>query len=216
MTLVKQRAPNFIAPVVMPNGEIDDNFELYKYLTKVVNCDYAMLMFYPLDFTFVCPTEIITASNMIEEYKTANAAILAISIDSHFAHLAWRKTERKDGGIGNVNIPLVSDLSKDISRSYNVLLNNSVALRATFIMHKETDEESGEEFYSIFHESINDLPIGRDIEAALNNIHAFQTHKESGAACPAQWKQGRATLDPTQEGISKYLSAHEDDLNNNE
>jgi len=191
---IQQEAPDFTAQAVMP----DDSFKeltLSEYKGK-----YVVLFFYPLDFTFVCPTEIIAFSDRVGEFKERGAEVIGVSVDSHFSHLAWRGTSRKKGGIGEVQYPLVSDLDKSISRKYGVLLEKpGIALRGLFLIDKEG---------ILRHITINDLPLGRNVDEALRVIDALQFHEENGEVCPANWQKGKEGMKPSQEGLEEYASAN--------
>ena len=191
--LIGKKAPDFNATAVMADNSINENFTLSKYLTG----KKGVLFFYPLDFTFVCPSEIIAFDKKIDEFKKRNTEIIGVSIDSHFSHLAYKSTDVKDGGIGHIKYPLVADLTKDISRSYDVLINQSVALRGTFLI----DED-----FVIRHQIVNDLPLGRNIEEAIRMVDALAFYQKHGEVCPANWKEGKATIKPDTEGIKEYLS----------
>lgn len=187
---VQHPAPSFKADAVI-NGEFK-SVSLADYKGK-----YVVLFFYPLDFTFVCPTEILAFSDRVEEFKKINAEVVAVSIDSKFSHLAWSKTPRKDGGIENVKYPLVADLTKQIARDYGVLIEEAgVALRGLFIIDPEQ---------KVRHITINDLPIGRSVDEALRVIQALQFHAEHGEVCPANWKPGAATMKADPTGSKEYF-----------
>lgn len=191
---VQQKAPDFSAQAVMPDGSFKE-VKLSDYKGKKV-----ILFFYPLDFTFVCPTEIINFSDKIDEFEKRGVQVLGCSIDSHFSHLAWRNTPRKEGGIGEIKYPLVADTTKDISRSYGVLLENAgIALRGTFLI----DEEG-----NIRHMVVNDLPLGRNIDEALRMVDALSFHQEHGEVCPAEWKPGGDTIKPDPDNSKEYFSKH--------
>jgi alkyl hydroperoxide reductase subunit AhpC len=183
-TLVQHPAPNFESQAVMPDGSFAD-IQLADYHGK-----YVLLFFYPLDFTFVCPTEIIAFSDHVQQFEDRDVQLLGISVDSHYSHLAWRNTPRDDGGIGNIDYPLVSDLSKSIAKSYGVLLPEGVALRGLFLI-----DQAG----IIRHQVVNDLPLGRSVDEALRMVDALQCHEANGEVCPANWHQGAKTIKPTPE-----------------
>ncbi len=161
-----------------------------------------LLFFYPLDFTFVCPSEILAFNQAVKQFEENNCQLIGISIDSHFSHLAWRNTPVDQGGIGNIQYPLVADLDKSISRSYNVLLDDSVALRGLFLIDKEG---------IIRHQVVNDLPLGRSVEEALRVLDALQFTEEHGEVCPANWKKGQEAMVPTAEGVASYLAKNMND-----
>ena len=177
---VTKEAPDFSSLAVV-NGEFQ-NIRLSEYRGK-----YVILFFYPLDFTFVCPTEIIAFSDRIEEFKKRNVEVLGVSIDSRFSHKAWIETPRSKGGLGELKYPLVEDLTKKISSDYGVLLEAGVALRGLFFIDK-----SG----VVRHVTINDLPLGRSVDEALRVIDAFQHFEKHGEVCPADWKPGQMALNP--------------------
>jgi peroxiredoxin (alkyl hydroperoxide reductase subunit C) len=149
------------------------------------------LFFYPLDFTFVCPTEIIAFSERVKEFNDLGVEVIGVSVDSHFSHLAWRNVPRDQGGIGPIQYSLVADLDKQISRNYDVLLNDSVALRGLFLIDKNG---------TVRHQVVNDLPLGRSVDEALRMVQALQFFEKNGEVCPADWKQGKRTIKP---GVSE-------------
>ena len=193
MSLVTHNAPDFTAQAVMPDNAFGE-LKLSSYRGK-----YVILFFYPLDFTFVCPSEIIAFDKELERFKKKNAAVIGVSVDSHYTHLAWKKTPRELGGIGHINYPLVADLDKSISRAYGVLSGDSVALRGLFLIDKEG---------VVRHELVNDLSIGRSVEEALRILDALQFTEEFGEVCPANWHRGDEAMKPTAEGVADYLARH--------
>ena len=193
-THVTKQAPDFTAVAVMADNTFNEKFSLSDYRGK-----YVILFFYPLDFTFVCPSEIIAFDKAIDRFKEKNCEVIGVSIDSQFTHLAWKSTPVVAGGIGNINYPLVADLDKKISRQYGVLLPEGIALRGTFLIDKEG---------IIRHMVLNDLPLGRSIEEAIRMVDALQFHEEHGDVCPANWKQGEEGMKPTADGVADYLSKH--------
>lgn len=192
-TLVTRPAPNFKATAVMGNGDFQE-VQLSDYKGKMV-----VLYFYPLDFTFVCPTEIIAFNKKVSEFKERGVELLGVSIDSQFSHFAWRNTPVDQGGIGEIDYPLIADVSKNIARDYGVLFNEEVALRALFLIDKEG---------VVRHSTINDLPLGRNVDEALRVVDALQFHEEHGEVCPANWKKGEEAMSATKEGVSSYLAMH--------
>ncbi len=192
--LVTTEAPDFTAIAVMPDNTFNEEFKLSDMRGK-----YVLLFFYPLDFTFVCPSEIIAFDKAVEQFKEKNCEIVGVSIDSHFSHLAWKNTAINDGGIGNVQFPLVADLDKSIADDYGVLLDMGIALRGLYLIDKEG---------VIRHQLINDLPLGRSVGEALRMLDALQFTEEHGDVCPANWKKGDDAMEPTAEGVAKYLSEH--------
>ncbi|HHB76676.1 MAG TPA: peroxiredoxin [Desulfobulbus sp.] len=195
-TLVTKQAPDFTATAVMPDNSMKEDFKLSDYRGK-----YVILFFYPLDFTFVCPSEIIAFDKNLDKFKQRNCEVIGASIDSQFSHWAWRNTPVNEGGIGNIGYPLVADLDKKISRQYGVLLDMGVALRGTFLIDKEG---------VVRHAVINDLPLGRSIDEALRMVDALKFHEEHGDVCPANWHQGEDAMTPTAEGVADYLAKHVD------
>lgn len=193
-THVTKPAPDFTAVAVMGDNTFNENFSLSDYRGK-----YVILFFYPLDFTFVCPSEIIAFDKAMDSFREKNTEVIGVSIDSQFTHLAWKSTPVVAGGIGNISYPLVADLDKTISRQYGVLLPEGIALRGTFLIDKEG---------IIRHAVLNDLPLGRSIEEALRMVDALQFHEEYGDVCPANWKEGEEAMKPTAEGVADYLSKH--------
>lgn len=193
-THVTKPAPDFTAVAVMGDNTFNENFSLSDYRGK-----YVILFFYPLDFTFVCPSEIIAFDKAMDSFRAKNTEVIGVSIDSQFTHLAWKSTPVVAGGIGNISYPLVADLDKTISRQYGVLLPEGIALRGTFLIDKEG---------IIRHAVLNDLPLGRSIEEALRMVDALQFHEEYGDVCPANWKEGEEAMKPTAEGVADYLSKH--------
>jgi alkyl hydroperoxide reductase subunit AhpC len=184
--LVQQQAPDFKCTAVMPDGSFKDDFALSDYRGH-----YVLLFFYPLDFTFVCPTEIIAFSDREQEFKALGVQIIGASVDSHFSHLAWRNIPRSQGGIGNIRYPLVADLNKQISRDYDVLVDGGVALRGLFLIDKDG---------IVRHQVVNDLPLGRSVDEALRMVKALQYFEKNGEVCPADWKEGNRTIKP---GVSE-------------
>lgn len=193
-THVTKPAPDFTAVAVMEDNTFNDNFSLSDYKGK-----YVVLFFYPLDFTFVCPSEIIAFDKAMERFKEKNCEVIGVSIDSQFTHWAWKNTPVNEGGIGNIRYPLVADLDKKISRQYGVLLPEGIALRGTFLIDREG---------IIRHAVLNDLPLGRNVEETLRMVDALQFHEQHGDVCPANWKEGEDAMKPTAEGVADYLSKH--------
>jgi peroxiredoxin 2/4 len=191
-TLVTKQAPDFTATAVMPDNSFKEDFRLSDYRGQ-----YVILFFYPLDFTFVCPSEIIAFDRALAKFQEKNCQVIGVSIDSHFSHLAWKNTPLDKGGIGNVQYPLVADLDKKISRQYGVLLDMGIALRGTFLIDKEG---------CVRHAVVNDLPLGRSIDEALRIVEALIFHETHGDVCPADWKEGKEAMRPTAEGVAHYLA----------
>ncbi len=193
--LVGKEAPDFTATAVMPDNKMNEKFNLKEY-TKG---KYSLVFFWPLDFTFVCPSEIIAFDNRVEEFKKRGAEVIGVSVDSHFTHHAWKQTPRDKGGIGDVQFPLVADLTKSIARSYDVLTGDAVAFRGTFLIDKNG---------IVRHQVINDLPLGRNVDEAIRMLDALIFHDEQGEVCPANWKKGGKGMKPTAEGVASYLKEH--------
>jgi peroxiredoxin (alkyl hydroperoxide reductase subunit C) len=191
MPQVTSLAPDFKATAVI--GESFKEIKLSDYKGK-----WVALFFYPLDFTFVCPTEIIEYDTKLDEFKKLGAEVLGVSIDSEYSHLAWKKTSRKEGGIGDVKYPLIADVTKEISKSFGVLLDTGVALRGTFII-----DPAG----VIRQATVNDLPVGRNIEESIRLIKAFQFVEKHGEVCPANWDEGKKTMKADVTGSKEYCSA---------
>ncbi|MCO4761633.1 MAG: peroxiredoxin [Myxococcales bacterium] len=189
--LVGKQAPDFTADAVLADGSFA-KVSLSDYKGK-----YTVLFFYPLDFTFVCPTEIIAFDKRIPKFEEKGVQVLGCSIDSKFSHWAWRNTKVKNGGIGEVKFPLVADITKQIARDYDVLIDESVALRGAFLIDKEG---------VVQHQVINNLPLGRNIDEMLRMVDALQFTEENGEVCPAGWKDGKAGMDPNSDGVASYLS----------
>lgn len=190
--LVQQSAPEFKAQAVMADGSFK-TVSLADYKGK-----YVLLFFWPLDFTFVCPTEIIAFSDRAEDFEKLGVQILGVSVDSHYTHLAWRNTPRTEGGLGQINYPMVADLNKEISRAYDVLLPGGIALRGLFLIDKEG---------KVRHQLVNDLPLGRNVDEALRMVQALQYFEANGEVCPANWKQGARTIKPTVNDSKKFFAA---------
>ncbi|MCD6039162.1 MAG: tsaA [Gammaproteobacteria bacterium] len=199
-TLVGRKAPDFVAATVLANGEIDDNFQL----SEVIKDKYAYIFFYPLDFTFVCPSELIALDNRIDEFNNRNTVVIGISIDSQFTHIAWRKTPRNQGGIGAVRYPLVADVNHHICQSYGVEHPTAhIALRAALLIDSKGIIRSV---------GVNDLPLGRNIDEMIRLIDALQFHEKHGEVCPAGWNKGDIGIKPTEEGIANFLSIKAEEL----
>jgi peroxiredoxin (alkyl hydroperoxide reductase subunit C) len=192
-TLVTQEAPDFAAQAVMGDNTFEE-VKLSSFRGK-----YVVLFFYPLDFTFVCPSEIIAFDKALDKFKAKNAEVIGVSVDSHFTHLAWKNTPRDKGGIGDINYPLVADLDKNISREYGILSGESVALRGLFLIDKEG---------IVRHELVNDLGLGRSVDEAIRILDALQFSEEHGEVCPANWHEGDEAMKPTADGVADYLAKH--------
>ena len=196
--LVTREAPDFSAPAVMPNGIIEEQFKLSDLRGR-----YVVLFFWPLDFTFVCPTEIIAHDHRIAQFKERHVEVVGISIDSQFTHFAWRNTPVKEGGIGPVQFPIVADISHSITRAYGIEHPDGVALRASFLIDKAG---------IVQHQVVNNLPLGRNVDEMLRMVDALQFTEEHGEVCPAGWQKGESGMRPTAEGVASYLSAKAEKL----
>lgn len=205
--LVGKKAPAFTAHAVINGGEIIEGFSLEQYLGK----KYVVFFFYPADFTFVCPTELLAFQEKMKEFDKKKVAVVACSVDSHFSHWKWLQTELKQGGIKGVNYPIVSDLSKTISENYDVLAGSyeyseegdvtfkgtPMAYRGLFLIDKKG---------VVRHQTVNDMPLGRSISETLRMVDALQFFEENGEVCPADWHKGEKGMKETQESVSNYLS----------
>jgi len=208
-TLVGKKAPLFKEKAVINGSEIVADFSLEQYIGK----KDVVFFFYPLDFTFVCPTELLAFQEKIEEFEKRNVAVIGCSIDSEFSHWAWLQTDLNKGGIKGVKYPIVADLTKTISENFGVLAGEydydengkalfngaPVAYRGLFLIDKQG---------VVRHSLINDLPLGRNVNEAIRMVDALQHFEEHGEVCPANWKEGDEAMKPTQEGVSEYLSSH--------
>lgn len=191
MAQVQQPAPYFKGKAVV-NGDIKE-ISLNDYKGK-----WLVLFFYPLDFTFVCPTEILAFNEMVDKFQSLNCEIVGCSVDSEHTHRAWQNTAPKDGGIGKLKFPLLADITKDVARDYGVLLPTGIALRGLFLINPEG---------KIDYITVNNLSVGRNVEEVLRVVDAFQTAAKSGEVCPANWKKGSTTMKATPEGVKNYLGA---------
>jgi len=191
-TLVTRPAPDFTANAVLADNSIDESFSLSSLRGK-----YVILFFYPLDFTFVCPTEILAFDEALEDFKSREAEVVGVSVDSQYTHLAWKKTAVDNGGIGPIRYPLVADLKKEIARSYGILFDDEVALRGLFLIDREG---------IVRHAVINDLPLGRNVSEAIRMLDALRFHEEKGDVCPANWSEGDEGMDASPDGVVDYLS----------
>ncbi len=205
--LVGKKAPHFSAPAVVNGGEMIENFSLDQYRGK----KYVIFFFYPADFTFVCPTEIIAFQKKMEEFDKRNVAVVGCSVDSQFSHWKWLQTELKDGGIKGVKYPIVADQAQTIAENFDVLAGNyeyeedgeikfngtPMAYRGTFLIDKNG---------VVRHQVVNDMPLGRSITEILRMVDALQFNEKHGEVCPADWHEGEEAMKPTQEGVSSYLA----------
>ncbi|GAB3291393.1 alkyl hydroperoxide reductase [Pseudidiomarina tainanensis] len=192
--LVGRKAPNFTAAAVLGTGEIVENFNLHEQIKG----KKAVVFFYPLDFTFVCPSELIAFDHRLEEFKKRGVEVIGVSIDSQFTHNAWRNTAEADGGIGQVKYPLVADVKHSICRAYDVEHPEAgVAFRASFLI-----DEDG----LVRHQIVNDLPLGRNIDEMIRLVDALNFHQKHGDVCPAGWKEGDEGMKADPKGVADYLS----------
>ena len=198
-TLVGKKAPNFNVPAVLGNGEIVDSLDLYE----TIKGKYGLLFFYPLDFTFVCPSELIALDHRVKDFKNKNVEVISVSIDSHFTHSAWRNTAIEKGGIGPVKFTMAADLTHSIAQSYDVESDGGVAFRGTFLIDRDQIVRS---------QTINDLPIGRNIDESMRLIDALQFHEEHGEVCPANWKKGSQGMKASTAGVAQYLTENASQL----
>ena len=198
--LVGRKAPDFTANAVLGDGTITNNFNLMK----AVESKYAVVFFYPLDFTFVCPSELIAFDHRLDEFKSRNVEVIGVSIDSHFTHNAWRNTAINDGGIGQVGYPLVADINHSICQAYDVEHPEAgVAFRASFLIDREG---------VVRHQVVNDLPLGRNIDEMLRMIDALQFTEEHGEVCPAGWQKGDKGMKADTKGVAEYLAENAEKL----
>lgn len=197
--LVGKKAPDFTSPAVMADGSINTTFSLSDYQGQ-----YVVLFFYPLDFTFVCPTELIAFSHRIADFEKRGVQVMGCSIDSQFTHIAWRNTPINEGGIGPVKYPLIADVKHEICRAYDVELDpEGVALRGSFLIDKEG---------VVRHQVVNDLPLGRNIDEMLRMVDAVQFHEQYGEVCPAGWTDGDKGMVADGQGVASYLATEADRL----
>jgi len=197
--LVGKQAPDFTATAVMEDGSIKEGFKLSDHIKG----KYGLVFFYPLDFTFVCPSEMIAFHNRMGSFKKLGCAVIGVRVDSQFSHVAWRNTDPKNGGLGAVDFPLVADITKSIARDYDVLVNDAVAFRGTFLIDKKG---------VVRHQVVNDLPLGRNVDEAIRMVEALQFHEEHGEVCPAGWNKGQDGMKPNAAGVAAYLAKHSKEL----
>jgi len=197
--LVGKKAPDFTVPAVLGNGKIVDSFTL----SKAIKGKYGLVFFYPLDFTFVCPSELIALDHRMKDFKDRGVEVIGVSIDSHFTHNAWRNTPVDKGGIGPVKYTLAADMSHDICKAYDVESQGGVAFRGAFLIDKAGMVRS---------QIVNDLPLGRNMDELIRLVDALQFHEEHGEVCPAGWKKGDKGMDASPAGVAKYLAANADKL----
>ena len=197
--LVSKPAPDFTAQAVMGNNEIRE-----FTLSKEISGKYAVIFFYPLDFTFVCPSELIAFDHRLAEFKARGVEVIGVSIDSQFTHLAWKNTPVNNGGIGQVQYPLIADTKHEICRAYDVEFGAAgVAFRGSFLIDKKG---------TVRHQVVNDLPLGRNVDEMLRMVDALQFTEEHGEVCPAGWNKGKAGMKASTAGVAEDLAAHSKEL----
>ena len=197
--LVGKQAPDFTAVAVMGDNDFDENFNLSSYIKG----KYAVIFFYPLDFTFVCPSELLAFDHRLAEFQKRNVEVIGVSIDSHFSHLAWKNTAVNNGGIGQVRYPLVADIKHEICKAYDVEAEGGVAFRGSFLI-----DMNG----VVRHQVVNDLPLGRNIDEMIRMVDALQFVEEHGEVCPAGWKHGDEGMKASTAGVAEYLAKHGEEL----
>ena len=196
--LVTKEAPDFTAAAVMPDGSIKEDFKLSDMRGK-----YVVLFFWPLDFTFVCPTEILAHDHRIAKFKELGVEVVGVSIDSHYTHAAWRNTAVEKGGIGAVKFPMVADINHQITQQFGVEHPNGVALRASFLIDRDG---------VVQHQVVNNLPLGRNVDEMVRLVEALQFTEKHGEVCPAGWQQGEEGMKATAKGVANYLASHSEEL----
>ena len=197
--LVGKQAPDFTAIAVMGDNSINETFNLSTHLKG----KYGVIFFYPLDFTFVCPSELLAFDHRLNDFKQRGVEVIGVSIDSHFTHLAWKNTPVNSGGIGQVGYPLVADIRHAVTQAYDLEVDPGVALRGSFLIDK-----SG----LVRHQVVNDLPLGRNVDEMLRMVDALQFFEEHGEVCPAGWNKGKAGMKATTAGVAEYLAQHAAEL----
>ncbi len=193
--LVGKKAPDFTAVAVMGDNDFNENFNLSAHIKG----KYAVIFFYPLDFTFVCPSELLAFDHRLPEFQKRNVEVIGVSIDSHFSHLAWKNTPVNNGGIGKVGYPLVADIKHEICKAYDVEAEGGVAFRGSFLIDQDG---------VVRHQVVNDLPLGRNIDEMIRMVDALQFVEEHGEVCPAGWKNGDEGMKPSTAGVAEYLAKH--------
>ena len=197
--LVGKKAPDFTVPAVLGDGTIVDEFSL----SEAIRGKYGILFFYPLDFTFVCPSELIALDHRIDAFKERKVEVIGVSIDSHFTHNAWRNTPVNEGGIGPVKYTLAADMTHQICKDYDVESEGGVAFRGAFLIDDKGVVRS---------QIINDLPLGRNMDELVRLVDALQFHEEHGEVCPAGWNKGDKGMDASPDGVASYLSESAEEL----
>ena len=196
--LVTKQAPDFTATAVLADGKIVEDFQLSNFKGKKI-----VLFFYPLDFTFVCPSEILAHHHRVAAFAERGVQLVGVSIDSRYTHNAWRNTATNDGGIGSIDFPLVSDMDHAIMEAYGVVHPDGIALRASFLI---------DENFDVRHQVVNDLPLGRNVDEMLRMVDALDFHTSHGEVCPAGWNKGDEGMKDTPAGVAEYLSKNSDNL----
>ena len=197
--LVSKQAPDFTATAVFGNNEIKE----FK-LSEQIKGKYAVIFFYPLDFTFVCPSELIAFDHRLDDFKSRGVEVIGVSIDSQFTHLAWKNTPVNNGGIGQIQYPLIADVKHEICRAYDVEFGAAgVAFRGSFLIDRNG---------VVRHQVVNDLPLGRNVDEMLRMVDALQFTEEHGEVCPAGWNKGKAGMKASTAGVAEYLAAHSQEL----
>jgi peroxiredoxin 2/4 len=197
--LVGKQAPDFTAVAVMGDNDFNESFNLSAHIKG----KYAVIFFYPLDFTFVCPSELLAFDHRLAEFKKRNVEVIGVSIDSHFSHLAWKNTAVNNGGIGKVGYPLVADIKHEICKAYDVEADAGVAYRGSFLIDRDG---------VVRHQVVNDLPLGRNIDEMIRMVDSLQFVEEHGEVCPAGWKQGDEGMKASTAGVAEYLAKHGEQL----
>lgn len=197
--LVGKQAPGFTLSAVMPDNSIKEDFNFSDYIKRKI----AVLFFWPADFTFVCPSEIIAFNNKLEEFNKRGVVIAGCSVDSQYVHYAWKNTPVEKGGIGEIKFPMLADITGEVAKQYDILSDAKLAYRATFLI-----DQNGK----VVHQIVNDLPLGRNIDEVIRMIDALLFTQQYGEVCPANWKKGEEGMKATVEGVSEYLSKHATDL----
>lgn len=197
--LVGKPAPDFTVPAVLGDGSIVDEFTL----SEAIKGKYGLVFFYPLDFTFVCPSELIALDHRMDAFKERGVEVISVSIDSHFTHNAWRNTAINDGGIGPVKYTMAADMNHQISQAYDVESEGGMAFRGAFLIDNKGVVRS---------QLINDLPLGRNIDELVRLVDALQFHEEHGEVCPAGWQKGDQGMQDNPEGVASYLSENAEKL----
>ncbi len=197
--LVGKQAPDFTAVAVMGDNDFNENFNLSAHIKG----KHAVIFFYPLDFTFVCPSELLAFDHRLPEFQKRGVEVIGVSIDSHFSHLAWKNTAVNNGGIGKVRYPLVADIKHEICKAYDVEAEGGVAFRGSFLIDKAG---------VVRHQVVNDLPLGRNIDEMIRMVDALQFVEEHGEVCPAGWKNGDEGMKASTAGVAEYLAKHGDEL----